>query len=84
MPNSKRIMGYKLSMTLEVRHTVEALPMALKSRRYAGPLMHHSDRGLQYCSSSYTGVLQQHQIQISMTQDGVPMIMRWRNGSMEF
>jgi transposase InsO family protein len=33
-------------------------------------LIHHSDRGLQYCSSAYTGLLQENKIQIRLTQDG--------------
>ena len=69
---SKRIMGYKLSPSLEAEHSVEALKMALLNRRSPKPLIHHSDRGLQYCSYQYTGVLEKNQIQISMTQDGSP------------
>jgi transposase InsO family protein len=65
-------MGYQLSPTLAAEHSVEALKMALFQRSFKGELIHHSDRGLQYCSTQYTGVLQQHQIQISMTQDGSP------------
>jgi transposase InsO family protein len=69
---SKKIIGYRVSKTLEAQHSVEALNMALDQRRSKDPLIHHSDRGLQYCSSAYTGLLQQHHIQISMTQDGSP------------
>jgi putative transposase len=69
---SKQIMGYKVSATLEARHSVAALNMALSHRKSKGTLIHHSDRGLQYNSYNYTGLLQQHQIQISMTQDGSP------------
>jgi putative transposase len=69
---SKKIIGYQVSKTLEACHSVEALKMALVQRRSKDPLIHHSDRGLQYCSSVYTGLLQQHHLQISMTQDGSP------------
>jgi putative transposase len=69
---SKQIMGYRVSETLEASHTVEALNMALAQRSTKAILIHHSDRGLQYCSAAYTGLLQQQHIQISMTQDGSP------------
>jgi transposase InsO family protein len=69
---SKKIMGYRVSKTLEAHHSIEALKTALDQRHAKDPLIHHSDRGLQYCSSGYTGLLQQHHIQISMTQDGSP------------
>jgi putative transposase len=69
---SKQIMGYRVSASLEASHSVEALKMALAQRSTKGALIHHSDRGLQYCSAAYTGVLQHSQIQISTTQDGSP------------
>lgn len=69
---SKKIMGYQLSATLEAHHSVAALKMALSHCRSMDRLIHHSDRGLQYCSLAYTGLLEKTQIQISMTQDGNP------------
>ena len=69
---SKKIVGYKVSHNLGVSNTVQALKMALGSRIYAGKLIHHSDRGLQYCSKEYTGLLKAHEVGISMTQDGNP------------
>jgi transposase InsO family protein len=70
---SKQIMGYVLSEDLQARHSLRALQGALKQRCYtASELIHHSDRGLQYCSALYTGVLEQHRIHISTTQDGSP------------
>jgi transposase InsO family protein len=69
---SKQIMGYRVTESLEASHSVEALKMALAGRRSKDNLIHHSDRGLQYCSAAYTGVLKHRQIQISMTQDGSP------------
>ena len=69
---SKKIMGYRLSDNLSAAASVEALKMALKNRKHSYPLIHHSDRGLQYCSLLYTKLLQQHAIGISMTQDGSP------------
>lgn len=49
--------------------------MALKklNKRRAKDLIHHSDRGLQYCSTNYTGLLNEYQIQISMTENSDPL-----------
>jgi putative transposase len=69
---SKQIMGYHASESLAATCTVKALEMALKNRKYNGKLIHHSDRGLQYCSNNYTNLLKQEAITISMTQDGSP------------
>ena len=46
--------------------------MALLRRQYKNALIHHSDRGLQYCSTAYVSLLQSNNIDISMTQDGNP------------
>jgi putative transposase len=69
---SKQIMGYNVSETLAATETLKALQMALSNRSYQGNLTHHSDRGLQYCSAAYVKILQQKNIDISMTEDGSP------------
>jgi transposase InsO family protein len=46
--------------------------MSLKNKQYHHPLIHHSDRGLQYCSALYIKTLADKEIQISMTEDGSP------------
>jgi putative transposase len=69
---SKKIMGYEVSDTLAATNTIKALKMALKDRKYSTPLIHHSDRGLQYCSAGYTKLLTDNNVDISMTQDGSP------------
>lgn len=69
---SKQIMGCHLSDTLAATATVKALGMALKARKYNKALIHHSDRGLQYCSALYTNMLDKNNIAISMTEDGSP------------
>jgi transposase InsO family protein len=69
---SKKIVGYKFSNSIGHHNTVEALKMAIKGRIYDGALIHHSDRGLQYCSKEYTGILKANKVSISMTQDGSP------------
>lgn len=70
---SKRIMGWQLGRNMTTDIGIKALEMALKSRAYPNqPLIHHSDRGSQYCSHEYTGKLKENQITISMTEKGDP------------
>lgn len=69
---SKQIMGYCVSKDLAATATIKALQMALAKRKYKESLIHHSDRGLQYCSAGYVKILEQNDIAISMTQDGNP------------
>jgi transposase InsO family protein len=68
---SKKIVGYSLQETLQLKGPVEALKMALNNNRTSlEGLIHHSDRGLQYCSHAYIKLLKN--ITISMTHDGDP------------
>lgn len=68
------IVGYHLAETLEAIETVKALKMALKTiKKIASELIHHSDRGLQYCSGEYVGLLKEYEIKISMTESGDPL-----------
>lgn len=70
---SKQIMGYELCDNMNAVSTDKALQMALKGRIYnTQPLVHHSDRGLQYCSELYTNRLKENGIAISTTQTGSP------------
>ena len=70
---SKKIVGYNLDKTLEVTATVKALQMAIKNRIYKEQqLIHHSDRGLQYCSNLYQHVLSKQHIKCSMTESYNP------------
>jgi len=69
---SKQIMGYELCDNMEATSTFKALKMALGMRKYKSELIHHSDRGLQYCSKLYTDCLKENGINISMTQNGDP------------
>lgn len=65
---SRKIMGYHLADHLKATGPIEALKMALKNRIYPGrKLMHHSDKGIQYCSENYIRVLTENNIDISMT-----------------
>lgn len=66
---SKRIVGYNLSDNMKAESSVKALEMALKSRKYPNrELIHHSDRGFQYCCDEYTNILTNQNIKISMTE----------------
>jgi hypothetical protein len=67
---SRRVIGWALGRTLEAKLAVSALRMAIEQRKPAAGLVHHSDRGVQYASSEYTGLLQQHLAQISMSRRG--------------
>ncbi len=64
---SRQIMGYKLSDDMSSENVVKALEMAIKKRQTNQPLIHHSDRGLQYCSSIYQATLKANKITASMT-----------------
>jgi transposase InsO family protein len=66
---SRKIVGYDVSRTLCFEGSLRALQMALA--QLSGPiqLIHHSDRGIQYCSHAYVDLLMQHGIQISMTEE---------------
>jgi len=64
---SRKIMGYEVSREMKAKDTVKAMRQAIADRRTALPLIHHSDRGAQYCSGLYQRALAEHDIQPSMT-----------------
>lgn len=72
---SHKIVGWALGPTLETMYPLQALQMALATidENTAGRLIHHSDRGCQYCSDAYVSELKRHGIGISMTQSGDPL-----------
>jgi transposase InsO family protein len=74
---SHKIVGYHVAETLESVETIQALKMALsdffeKSESHF-QLVHHSDRGVQYCQHEYVKLLQNNNIKISMTESGDPL-----------
>jgi transposase InsO family protein len=69
---SRRVIGWALGRTLEAELALSALRMALQERNPQAGLVHHSDRGVQYASREYTGLLKQYQAQISMSRKGNP------------
>ena len=64
---SRKIMGFKLSDDMSTENVVQALHMAVLKRKTQQSLIHHSDRGLQYCSSLYQNALKENGILPSMT-----------------
>jgi putative transposase len=70
---SRRVIGWDLGRTLQAELAIRALQMALSERTWkAEELIHHSDQGVQYASSDYTQILDQAEIQISMSRRGNP------------
>jgi len=66
---SKQIMGYKLASHMKTSLCIDALAMAIKNRKYKDkPLIHHSDRGVQYCNPAYTEFAEANNIKLSMTE----------------
>ncbi len=70
---SKKIMGYNVADNMNVQSSVVALQMAVSQRKNkAISLIHHSDRGLQYCANDYQSILKKNGILPSMTQNSDP------------
>ena len=66
---SRKIVGYDISNSLELKGCERALNKALYHAQDIAGLIHHSDRGIQYCSNVYTQILKRNGIGISMTED---------------
>jgi len=70
---SKQIMGYKLADHMKTSLCTDALKMAIKNRKYPDKkLIHHSDRGFQYCNPTYTAFAEANGITMSMTEQYDP------------
>lgn len=71
---SRKILGYYLSDDLKTSGAIKALEMAITNSLYSlNGLIHHSDRGIQYCSGDYVDLLLKNHVQISMTAKGDPL-----------
>ena len=64
---SRKIVGYHVHDSLHTAEVSQALKMALKGRQGKQPLLHHSDRGVQYCAHEYQSIHQKHGLICSMT-----------------
>jgi len=69
---SRKIVGFHVSKSLKAEGCVLALQMAIAGRSKIEGLIHHSDRGSQYCCGDYVDILKECDINISMTQSGNP------------
>ena len=69
---SRRVIGWALDRHLEDDLAIAALEMAFRRRTPPEGLTHHSDRGVQYASNDYTGLLKEHGVRISMSRSGNP------------
>lgn len=67
---SRKIIGYDISDSLELNGAMRALNMAIKNKQSKCTTIHHSDRGIQYCSYSYTAKLKSAGMLISMADKG--------------
>jgi putative transposase len=79
---SRKLIGWAMGKEHDAELVKEALRMALIQRQPGAGLVHHSDRGSEYASKSYQGLLHQHNIQISMSRkgdcyDNAPMESFW-------
>lgn len=70
---SRKIVGFYLSNTLEAAGSINALTMALQNNPRVEHMIHHSDRGVQYCCNDYVAILQNNKVKTSMTENGDPL-----------
>jgi len=66
---SRKIVGFDVSNTLELTGSLRALKLALRRSSNIEGIIHHSDRGVQYCSNQYVNELKKKNIRISMTEE---------------
>lgn len=69
---SRKIVGWNLDFHLKKELSIKALNMAITTRQPGQGIIHHSDRGSQYCSNDYIDILEANQFQISMSRKGDP------------
>jgi putative transposase len=69
---SRKIVGWSLDAAMKTELPLEAIKRAIAFRNPDETLIHHSDRGSQYCSADYVDCLKDKEIQISMSRKGDP------------
>ncbi|CAM3847574.1 IS3 family transposase [Pontibacter korlensis] len=69
---SRKIVGYTLGANMKAASMSRALQMALREKQTGRETIHHSDRGLQYCSQHYVSLAERHNMRMSMTQHSDP------------
>jgi putative transposase len=70
--HSRRVIGWALSESLKAGLCIEALERAMAARHFPRGVIHHSDRGVQYCSKDYRALLAKHHMLGSMSRKGNP------------
>ena len=70
---SRKILGFNISPNLSAKSAIKALMMAFNNMSDIKDCIHHSDRGIQYCSNQYTELLKKKNIRISMTENSDPL-----------
>jgi putative transposase len=65
--HSRKIVGWHVHASLQTEEVAQAMKMALKGRKTRHELVHHSDRGIQYCSNYYQAMHRRHGVRCSMT-----------------
>ena len=66
---SRKIVGFDLSNSLELNGCIRTLKKAIYQAKATKGIIHHSDRGIQYCSNQYTNILKSKKMEISMTEE---------------
>jgi transposase InsO family protein len=70
---SRKIVGYAVGDNMETDTMIRALKMAINQRKHSPhQTIHHSDRGMQYCSKEYELMTRENNIRLSMTENGDP------------
>jgi len=69
---SRKIVGWSIADHMKKELTIQALNMAIVQRQPGEGLLHHSDRGSQYCSHDYINILKDKEMSISMSKKGDP------------
>ena len=67
---SRQVVGWAMDANMKQELTLTALNMAISQRKPPPGLLHHTDRGRQYAANQYRGLLQRHQLQVSMSRSG--------------
>lgn len=79
---SRKVVGWGISKRINADLTVQALKMAIETRKPDPGCIHHSDQGVQYCSEDYIELLTEWKFQISMSRKGNPYDNAWAESFM--
>ena len=69
---SRKIIGYTVADTLEIKHGIKAYKMAIANSNFKGAEIHHSDRGIHYSCTEFRTILKENNTSLSMTRGGAP------------